>query len=53
MFDYFLRRQVVKSVNEKERKDEMEGVHVFGKMNTQDEWKKRGEYYFDNANGQR
>jgi hypothetical protein len=53
MFEYFLRRQVVTSVNESDQKDGMEGIHVFGKMNTHDEWSKRGEYYFENANGQR
>ena len=47
MFDYFKRRKVVEVVD----KDKNESV--FGKIDSVGEWRKRGEYYLQNAEGER
>ena len=49
MFEYFTRRRVVEVANNRKR----EGIRVFGKMNTIKDWRERGEYYLENASGQR
>ena len=52
MFEYFKRRCVVDVANSDHRND-IEGVRVFGKMSSIEDWRKRGEYYLGNAEGQR
>jgi hypothetical protein len=50
MFEYFKRRQVVDT----RTTSGMDGVRVFGVGNsTVQDWRKRGEYYLQNADGQR
>ena len=52
MFDYFQRRRVVDLVN-KDNQEGLESIRVFGVMNNVEDWKNRGEYYLQNAEGER
>ena len=52
MFNYFQRRCVVDVAN-KDRSEGLSSVRVFGAKNTIDDWKNRGEYYLQNAEGDR
>lgn len=52
MFNYFSRRRVVEMVN-KDTKEGLDSVKVFGALNTVEDWKNRGEYYLQNAEGER
>ncbi|KAL7553719.1 hypothetical protein ACHAWF_017047, partial [Thalassiosira exigua] len=52
MFDYFQRRGVVDVVG-KDVSGGLTGVRVFGAMNTVEDWRNRGEYYLQNAEGER
>eukprot|EP00978_Attheya_sp_CCMP212_P044437 scaffold310376_cov33-Attheya_sp.AAC.1 len=51
MFNYFRKRHVVE-VAESSNRDGISGVRVFGgKLSTLDDWRNRGEYYLQNAEG--
>ena len=50
MFNYFRRRAVVDVVN---REGSLSSVRVFGAKDTIDDWKSRGEYYLEKAEGDR
>mmetsp|Transcript_12027 Transcript_12027/g.24053 ORF Transcript_12027/g.24053 Transcript_12027/m.24053 type:complete len:3243 (+) Transcript_12027:98-9826(+) len=52
MFNYFQRRCVVDTIT-KDDSEKLSGVRVFGAKNTVEDWKNRGEYYLQNAEGQR
>ncbi|KAK1735805.1 hypothetical protein QTG54_013511, partial [Skeletonema marinoi] len=50
MFNYFQRRAVVDVVN---REGSLSSVRVFGAKDTIEDWKNRGEYYLEKAEGDR
>jgi hypothetical protein len=52
MFNYFRKRCVVDYAN-KGKAEGLSDVRVFGAMNTIEDWKNRGEYYLQNADGER
>ena len=51
MFTYFQRRAVV-DVASKDNSN-LSSVRVFGAMNNVEDWRSRGEYYLQNAEGER
>lgn len=54
MFNYFQRRAVVDIVDkDKPNSEGLSSVRVFGGMSTVDDWRSRGEYYLQNAEGER
>ena len=54
MFNYFQQRLVVEVVEkDKSNSDGLASVRVFGGMSTVEEWRSRGEYYLQNAEGER
>ncbi len=53
MFNYFQRRCVVDTITSKDNSEGLSGVRVFGAKNTVEDWKNRGEYYLQNAEGHR
>lgn len=54
MFNYFQRRAVVDVVRKDSSNSEgLAGVRVFGAMNSVEDWRNRGEYYLQNAEGER
>ena len=54
MFNYFQRRAVVDIVDKgKPNSEGLSSVRVFGVMSTVDDWRSRGEYYLQNAEGER
>lgn len=52
MFDYFKRRCVV-DVVDKGKQGGLESIRVFGVMDNVEDWKNRGEYYLQHAEGER
>lgn len=54
MFNYFQRRSVVDVVSKETTEEEgLSSIRVFGAMNTVEDWRNRGEYYLQNAEGER